>query len=327
MKKLVLFFVSILSVVALFIWADFSVVFSSLRGIDAMSLVLLCLLQLLTVYLITLQWAMLARLTGKHVTLMDTFRVNMAGTFVESVTPSVKAGGEAAKVYVLKRRLGFSLGSGAALVGLQKIVSIIPFMVLSMLGLLWVVVAQGLSSSSFGIMLGALGFLALFMGAVSFMLFFPHKVTMLLSWLPWWRKTSPKVEEGIKNFRQTVDVVKAQHRGVVRPLLLSFLIWGLFPVKTLVAARSLGMDVGFLFLAAATFLSYMVAMVPLLPGGLGSFEAAMTFLLLPVGVAQAKGLALALVVRFVTFWFPFLLSAGVVLLESIPGKLKGTADA
>ncbi|MCD5414530.1 MAG: hypothetical protein LR001_05960 [Clostridiales bacterium] len=40
----------------------------------------------------------------------------------------------------------------------------------------------------------------------------------------------------------------------------------------------------------------------------GTFEIGMVFLPIPLGIALHQGMALALALRFVTFWFAFLLS-------------------
>ena len=63
-----------------------------------------------------------------------------------------------------------------------------------------------------------------------------------------------------------------------------------------------------LFLAEITFISYMVAMIPLLPGGLGSFEATMSGLLLAMQLPLGVAAAITILFRFVTFWFVIIIS-------------------
>lgn len=52
----------------------------------------------------------------------------------------------------------------------------------------------------------------------------------------------------------------------------------------------------------------MIAMIPVMPGGLGTFEGSFVLLLAPMSIPFDMGLALALVLRFVTFWFVFIIS-------------------
>ena len=63
-----------------------------------------------------------------------------------------------------------------------------------------------------------------------------------------------------------------------------------------------------IFLTELTFISYMVGMIPLLPGGLGGFEATMTSLLIVMQINSNDALAITLLFRFITFWFVVLIS-------------------
>lgn len=69
-----------------------------------------------------------------------------------------------------------------------------------------------------------------------------------------------------------------------------------------------------LVLFAITFVSYFAAMIPLLPGGLGTFEGTMSGMLLVYGLSAEEAVAVSLVFRFVTFWFVVLFSALIILL-------------
>ena len=57
-------------------------------------------------------------------------------------------------------------------------------------------------------------------------------------------------------------------------------------------------------LTIAFFVAYLVSMLPLFSGGLGSFEGSMALLLLLGGITPAEGLAAALLSRVITYWFP-----------------------
>ena len=66
-------------------------------------------------------------------------------------------------------------------------------------------------------------------------------------------------------------------------------------------------------------------MMPLLPGGLGTFEAAMVLLLAAIGIPFYQGITFALVFRFSTFWFVFIWS-GLYLLYYNITKQKNAAQ-
>ncbi len=69
------------------------------------------------------------------------------------------------------------------------------------------------------------------------------------------------------NFRERIALI-----------IISTLIWSLYPLKVYIVCRMLFIDVDFLTVAMVTYTAYMISMVPLLPGGLGSFEGSMALL-------------------------------------------------
>jgi len=67
-------------------------------------------------------------------------------------------------------------------------------------------------------------------------------------------------------------------------------------------------EVSLAYIAAITFAAYMVAMLPIFPGGLGGFEATMAGLLVAIGFAVSDAAVVTIVFRFITFWLVMLLS-------------------
>ncbi|OIJ22068.1 hypothetical protein BKP45_05175 [Anaerobacillus alkalidiazotrophicus] len=94
----------------------------------------------------------------------------------------------------------------------------------------------------------------------------------------------------------------------VGQLLLALIIWISFPFKAFLISISLQMDVNFLTISAITFLAYMVAMIPITPGGLGTFEGSTVLLLSSLQIAVTEAVIFAILLRFITFWFVFLIS-------------------
>ncbi|NLB89131.1 MAG: flippase-like domain-containing protein, partial [Syntrophomonadaceae bacterium] len=94
--------------------------------------------------------------------------------------------------------------------------------------------------------------------------------------------------------------------------ILSMLIWVLFPIKMFLLTLPLFPEAHFIYISAITFVSYMVAMLPIFPGGLGGFEGTMSGLLLIMGMSLSDSAVIAVVFRFVTFWFVILISLAFV---------------
>jgi hypothetical protein len=84
----------------------------------------------------------------------------------------------------------------------------------------------------------------------------------------------------------------------------------------------LSLEVGLFSVAVITYTAYLISMVPLLPGGLGSFEATMVMMFSLYGLNPAEGLAVALISRLVTYWFPLGLSAFAAVFLTLGKAVK-----
>ena len=309
MKKFGLLLIGLLSMAGLLWWADIHKVMISLLIVDMKIVTAACLMQLVTIFLINIQWQKIARQIGEKVSLGKMFYMNMAGTFVESVTPAVKAGGEAVKVVLLRSHLGFSLSRATALVGLQKTVSLFSFFLLTMFSLLWFLLTIKAEGYLVSVLMASFLFLVLCLAILALFLLLPHKMKVVLQLLPARFKFKTKLESAAVALHEDMKNAFRQKKELVFHLVFALLIWLLFAVKAYFIAWAFNIEIGFPAMAVVTFLTYMVAMVPISPGGLGTFEGSMIFLLAPLGIPLHEAIALALVLRFVTFWFVFLISA------------------
>ncbi len=280
---------------------------------DSLTLALLCFLQVVTLAMSAYQWYRLLVNLRANISFSHAFVIHLSGAFVESVTPSVKVGGEAAKIYLSRRATGLPGGQllGAAMA--HKYLSLLPF-----LAILVPVVATSVSTQYLSLWV-VYSFLIL---AFVFALFFRliHKEGYV--------RTAPDGSEsehdGLRGafsavLRRTVAqvgeaaqysryLVSGSERGIL--LAVSALIWMLYPVKVYLVASMLGLDAGILNVVVSTYSAYVLSMIPLTPGGLGTFEGSMAIMLARGTLTPAEGLAVALLTRLVTFWFPLVLSAG-----------------
>lgn len=265
-------------------------------------------LQLVTIALLIWQWKKVLETVGVYPTWRDLLEVNMRGIFFDTVTPGAKMGGEVARVYTLKKRLDMSLGDGFLVVGVQKTLSLVSFLILSTLSLMWFYLntrVQILYMVIFGIgLIFLLGLLVLF---ISFIIF-QNKIQKRISSLPIGKKIKEKIISFFSSYSSSFASLKDNKKNFIGQIALSALIWLIFALKMYILAYSLGIKIGWLTLSAITYLTYMVGMLPMLPGGIGSFEGSMIGLLLLKGIDINTGITLTVLFRFITFWFPFLLS-------------------
>ncbi len=299
---------------------DLEAMLKSFGYIQPNQLIFLCGLQLLTLLLIAYQWKDLAHHMETHIPFSKMLFILMYGTFVESITPSVKAGGEATKVVLLQGRSGMTFGQATALVGLQKMLSSTVFACLSIVSVLYyfmsVSEANGLGTFLIiGLLLSVLTATLLLV-----LIIWPEKVLAKVYKLHMLKTKKETIDDFTGQFKTAVSHFSKDKKNLMKHVCIAFAIWLLFPLKVYLTMQAFGIQIHFLTAAAITYLTYMVGMIPLLPGGLGSFEAAMVILLTPFSIVPHLGLAIALVVRFITFWFVFILTIPVVIWDQMTLK-------
>ncbi|MTI95992.1 MAG: flippase-like domain-containing protein [Firmicutes bacterium] len=299
-KRVLLVSFGIAAVLFLLWRTDFSTLGTVLFSFNPNTLLLLCLLQLLTIVLIARQWQLIISAAGSSLDMTAVMGILMAGTFVETVTPAVKAGGEAVKTVLLRDKAGITLAEAGAITAAQKTLSLIGFSCLALLSTGHVLFTVGTLSSLRQPILAGLLFLAMLLLLLISLVFRP---TLFSRFLP------ARLHSGITRYQQTIKRMCVRPQWLAGQLMLALLIWMLFAAKTIIIGTNLGLEVTAFQAASVTYISYMLGMVPLLPGGLGTVEASMTAGLSAFGIPAAFGLAAALILRLVSFWFVFLLSA------------------
>jgi len=237
--------------------------------------------------------------------------IHMAGKFVESVTPSSKFGGETAKAYLFKKKIGIPYQNTISYLLAHKYISLFPFLILSFLFLIMASIQFHLPS-------------VVYISFIVMVLFF-----VLLFSLIYWRREKLDYESqdpnqlGILNkllnkIKEALEFIRKSASGVEEILsrsqknklfTISFLIWIIYPIKIYLVATALGFEVGLILPVIATYSAYLVSMLPISPGGLGTFEGTMASIFMLADISFTQGMAIALLARSVTFWFPLFLSA------------------
>jgi uncharacterized protein (TIRG00374 family) len=233
----------------------------------------------------------------------------MAGTFVESVTPALKAGAELTRIYLLKSHAGLSLTTAASMVILQKAISVFAFILLNIAALIFfLALCSGYVVNKTPFAANLVVFAVVFF-LPAFFITTPKYVSSLMKPIPVIpERFKIKAESFLLSLQQTVSNLLKNTKLSIFMVIQAFAIWLLYAVKAYLIAQSLAIGSSFAEVTVATLFSYMIAMLPLFPGGLGSFEAAYTFMFVSMGFDVEQGMAVALALRLVTFWFVFLIS-------------------
>ena len=286
---------------AISIRSGWSEVSEAISELTVSTILILITLQLITTVLISLQWQSLFKFSElDKPDFFTILEVNFAATFIESITPSSKLGGESAKVYLFHNLTENKVSEIVAAVTIQKAATFIPFLIISLpLITYWPYTYSEFISFNINI------------NSIFYLTFLVIGVYILFNL----SKKNSFIENKVLSFKKLLNDIVETIQGILtipRFLFLTIFaltFWLLYPVKTFILSNHLGFNIGFLSIVAATFLAYLVGTLPLTPGGLGSFEATLALVLSQQSISFAEGLTIALLLRLITFWFPLILSA------------------
>lgn len=320
-KKLlkgILYALGALAIVYIVINTDWKEVLVHISSISPKVIVLLLLLQCITILLLSLQWRSVALRVKKEVAFLDILMMNAKGSLVDAITPGVKAGGEVVRIYELKKRLELDTGNATIIVGLQKTLSLFSFLLLTLLSLIWFIFTM---SSRYGhylyIFSTAIALFSLFLVVLILFALKPKAIIKLLNKLFANTRFLGKIEESLENYNEIMKGLLRDKEKFYLQILLAVFIWAFYAFKLSVVMKGFSIEMDYISIGAITFLSYIVGMIPILPGSIGSFEGSMLVLLGIRGIPMEVGLSIAFVFRFATFWFEFIISFIVLLINNI----------
>lgn len=124
----------------------------------------------------------------------------------------------------------------------------------------------------------------------------------------------------ILSFLKRAEAYKFKKRTLAKTLALTFAIWGVDFSAELLAFSSVGVELNYFFLAGAAALSIVIGVLTFLPGGLGTTEVSLLFILSLSGYPQAQLLAGIVLMRAATLGFSSLV--GISMLPFISKKIK-----
>lgn len=291
---------------------DFHSILESLNQIPFSALAVLLVLQIGTQLLLNYQWCRIGRIMGEQHSFWKMLYVNARGAVVESLTPGVKVGGEVTRAVLLSREMGYSGQKAAALVTIQKAVSLASFFLVNLFAF------AHLSSQLHGLWGAAVkavvyAFLIVFISFVVALFTVADRLRIRVLRSDPQRKWTRVLRSYFLTVLESIKELTSVKGELYKQFGLSLFIWLLFPAKMILLVRVFTAQFNPVALAEITFISYMVGMIPLLPGGLGSFEGTMTSLLMTAQIAPYQALAVTLIFRCVTFWFVMLVSLAYYL--------------
>ena len=280
----------------------------SVKQIPLWSIAMLLGLQIVSQLLVNFQWYKIAKFCGAPLSFRIMFYINCQGAVMDSITPGVKIGGEITRSVQISRIAACSGEQAAAVTAMQKVFSMSAFFLINVFAAGYII-GKAPFPETRHLQFFMYGIAVLFLLLLLCLFFMPRRMKTYLQikaeprslWLLRLRGFSLVLLDQIISIRKNTKTCAAL-------FLLSNLIWLLYPVKLYLLAVQFFPEVNIVLAGVVTFVSYMVAMLPVFPGGLGGFEGTMTGLLLAMGFLRSDALVITVIFRFATFWFVLLVS-------------------
>jgi uncharacterized protein (TIRG00374 family) len=273
-------------------------------------------LQLLTQFLLNYQWYRLCKVLGWPTSFFKLMVANAYGMIGDALTPGEKVGGEVARIIQLNSYLGYSTGESTILVTIQKALSLSALVILNLLVVVTMADYVSLLQARI-VRLMIILILVLFGVFLYLLLFRTYFLNNHVMKIKTSRKWLLSLIRWVNDFAHHADFIRQKRGELLLQFALSVLIWALFPFKLILLVLPYTSFVPVLVLFGTTFISYFAAMIPVLPGGLGTFEATMSSILVAYGLELYQALAVTMIFRFITFWFVLLLSLFIIGIDKI----------
>lgn len=262
-----------------------------------------------------------ARLTGDHLSLWHALRLGLAASAVGLVAAG-PVGYAAASQHWLKRQ-GFSQQGATLLSWMPALLNATAFVVLALVGLLYIFVAHGIGLSwpisTALILVAVLLFGSMVLPLVSSDEFLVSMVRRAR--IAWGRiRRKPVPEPSLGDDREEILAARRAFGGGG---------WRAVTLGTVLRSACDAASLFFLFVAAGLPITlgklmagYALPQVVgrVAPGGVGLVEGGMVGLYTALGVPAATGIVVVLMYRVLSFWLPFLAGVPLAVMEQRAGR-------
>lgn len=279
-------------------------------------------LELIILLIWTLRWQMILDVLHKAPKFKQLFLMLFSSLFGNNVTPGA-AGGEPLRAYLLDKFEDIPFETGFASTTADRVFEFFPFVLLSILTtyLIFTLNIGFWTSLIISIMI----FLIIVIFGLMIYVGYNKEVAIRLiisiakRIYPFAKKLTSKdtsfsnvrdkLIEYIETFTTGFQGVLKDHRLFIVAILISFLMWGIDNLRFYLTFAAIGYYPPILPVIIIYTVSFVVSIIPSIPGSLGIREGVMVALFLPVGVPADVVIAVSLLDRIVNYIMPTFVGA------------------
>ncbi len=265
------------------------------------------------------RWQDLLQMQGIAYAYNDSFLVFMAGVFLGLVTPGRL--GEMSKALYLKQDVDVPLSEGLASVLVDRLFDLYAILMLGAAGLVWFRLLPSWALAV--ILVGTLGVLLLPVALLSERL--TGSILHLFCALPIVRRCQARLADATTRFQQALRPLLTPR--LVVPLLLTLAAYALYFGQAQLLAVSLDLDIALPYLAVCLSIAGVITLLPISFAGLGTRDAILIALLLPLGIAPEEAVAFSMLFFVVSYVAGGIFGGIAWQLKPLRAGLTNTAGA
>ncbi|MEF8874344.1 MAG: flippase-like domain-containing protein [Candidatus Thermoplasmatota archaeon] len=298
--------VGIVAVIGIFSIVGFDQIIESIFQMNPFYYALVIVVIILSMLVWSLRWGIFVRKSNPEVSRWDLFKIMFVGQAMNNLTPVFKMGGEAGRIYLLKRKYKIKVNEGLASISTDLILEFIVDMVLVFSAVILLMVLKSPPVWIYTILLVFLLVCSLIIFVIVEIYFdmkIIHKfIDFLFTKIKRLNKYRDHVFERYDSFRKNFRESLADRKRFAEGFSLSVGRKGLTIVKYYILLAAFGYNIGLVNIVIAIGLGLMLLMIPATPGNLGIYEGGMISVFIFVGVSPGVAATAVFLDRLVWFW-------------------------
>ncbi|ASJ01402.1 lysylphosphatidylglycerol synthase transmembrane domain-containing protein [Thermococcus gorgonarius] len=278
-----------------------------------------------------LRWHVLLEGVDVKARFRDTFAALFVGILFNNITPGARGGGEALRTYYLAKRTGSSYGQILASVTADRILDLIPVMVMMLLSMFYAYWGGVYSLFTLLLLLNIIlisitGLATVVIASerrmrkIVFGLFRLLVRIMPSRVLKYEEKFSQLVDTNIPHFTNSLRTVSKDKKTFTVALGYSFLTWFFVILRNYLVFISLGYWVSFTDVMIVQMIGTAVGLISIIPGGAGLIEAVTAGSFVLLGITREMAVTASILDRIISFWLPLIV--GIILVAKFGLKPK-----
>ncbi|MFH1821280.1 MAG: flippase-like domain-containing protein [Methanobacteriota archaeon] len=266
----------------------------------------------------SLRWRVSLSTVGHHLSIKSAYVIIFGGIFINNITPFTYSGGDPiARAYILKKTQNVPYSRGFATILAEYVVDLPVYISLLIFGFL-------VSLKQMDIWYDVFMFLIWLAFIVGWSFFFRHVLSSTTGTKRIARFASrlakvfhrrikvSKIERSIKRFYLSSEKIIRNRRVIFYVTICTVSILTMAIIRLYIIFLALGYTPTIPMLFFAVTLPALVGMVPVLPGGLGTVDAAIASVFLLSGAPIEIAISATLIERAITLVFSTLIGAGAI---------------